>query len=130
MTLRERFGRRLAEQTPEQFERVTLGLALERDLLAPTRATLRITTPRFGGTNAKPFGQKALDALHDGVRTLVVDLAAVRDVDRAAMGALCSAHDAFRRAGGSFVLAHLDEDVRALLGYAGILNRFELLEVR
>ena len=116
---------REAEQTPEQFERATLGLVLEREL-DTTVARLHVTTPRFGGANAKPFGQKALDALHDGVKTLVVDLASVRDIDRAAMGALCSTNNAFRRAGGSFVLANLDADVRALLEYAGILHQFEV----
>jgi anti-anti-sigma regulatory factor len=105
--------------TPEQHERIQLGLHVDRPADEPTVLRIAITA-NLVATNAPVLKRHVLDGIADGRTRIVLDLAACADCDKRGMETLLSLTIAARRHEGSLEIANAREDLRALFRVHGI----------
>jgi anti-anti-sigma factor len=112
-----------APMTPEQHERVNLGLKVDRPADEPTALRISITA-NLVATNAQPLRTIAFDGIADGRTQIAIDMAHCEYVDGRGFGVLLSVANAVTRAGGSVAIANAGEDIRLLFESHGIAKLF------
>lgn len=120
----------ISAQTPEEFERVTLGLRAERPADQPTVLRVAITA-NLVATNAPQLRTITEDGIAEGRTTIVLDLSHCDYIDARGFGQLVGIANHARMKGGSVTIVGAHEDLRALFTHHHIarLFRFEPSEV-
>lgn len=114
-------------QSPEDFERVTLGIHETSEANPATPATVRFAiTTNLVAANAPILKQRVVEALARGNLQFVVDLAHCRYVDSRGLGVLVSIANQARRAGGSLTVANANEDLTTLFAVTGCDRLFTM----
>jgi anti-anti-sigma regulatory factor len=120
----------VAMYTPEQHERIQLGLRATRPEDAPTTLLVAITA-NLVATNAPQLRTITDDAIDQGRITITLDFAQCPDIDKRGFEMLVSIANRVKRKGESVTIAHAHRDLVALFHSHGIasLFRFEPTEV-
>jgi anti-anti-sigma factor len=78
------------------------------------RAVVRPPGENLVAAELPELRAKLRGILEEGVRDIVIDLAAVQMVDSSGIGLMMAAHNSLRKVGGQFALIHASEDLLAL----------------
>lgn len=76
--------------------------------------------------NRQAFKQQVCDLIACGRSHVVLDLTQCGYIDASGLGVLVSIAKKLREAGGSLLLEHVNEDVRALFGYTKLDTIFAI----
>lgn len=92
------------------------------------RSVLRLNEERIDAHNAGELKNSLLNALEDGCRLLIVDLAAVHFIDSSGLGALLSGYKNANLRQARFVLTGLQARVRSMFELTRLHRVFEIAE--
>jgi anti-anti-sigma factor len=111
-----------AAQSLEQFERLTLGIDFPR---ADSELHVRITA-NLNRQNAPLVKSRVVDAIAEGVRRIVIDLAYCPRIDREGLYVLAAIAGDARRAGGGLTITNATDEIRLLFENKGISKLFTI----
>lgn len=95
--------------------------------VVPKITPLRIELdPELIVRNRLALRQKLVDALAEGHRVLVFDLALCRRIDSAGLGVLVSCAKRARESGAQLTFENVGEDVRSMLEVTGLVTLFDI----
>jgi anti-anti-sigma factor len=111
-----------AVQSPEQFERLMLGIYTAR---TDSELHVRITA-NLNRQNAPLVKSRVVDAIADGVCSIVIDLRHCPRIDREGLYVLAAIAGDARRAGGGLMITNATDEIRLLFQLKGISKLFTI----